>query len=209
MVSTIAADARLAAFAVAQHGVFTRAQATRAGFGAAQIERRVRAGVWVRVFPRVYRHGATPVSSALRQWAAVAWAGEPCALSHTSAAAIWRMGSGRVERPELIVPRARAPRVDGVVVHRVTRIDDDVVLVRGLPVTSPVRTIIDLAAVLGADELEAIVAAVRARRPVTLREVRARLDEIGTAGRPGSARLRGLLASIGSGPVGSSARMAG
>ena len=65
MMSTIAADARLAAVAVAQHGVFTRAQAIAAGFGAAQIERRVRAGVWVRVLPRVYRHAATPVSGAL------------------------------------------------------------------------------------------------------------------------------------------------
>jgi len=208
-VSTIAADATLASFAVAQHGAFTRAQATQAGFGAAQIERRVRAAAWVRVFPRVYRHAATPVSGALLQWAAVSWAGEPCALSHTSAAAIWGMRSRTGERTELIVPRARAPRVAGVVVHRVTRIDGDVVRVGGLPVTSPVRTIVDLAAVLATDELEAVVAAVRAHRPVTLREVEARLDEIGTAGRPGSARLRGLLASIGSGRVGSSARMAG
>jgi hypothetical protein len=205
----IAADARLAAFAVVQQGVFTRAQALEAGFGAARIERRVRAGVWVRVFPRVYRHAATPVSRALVQWAVVTWAGEPCALSHTSAAAIWRLPGPTGECPEIVVPRARAPRVAGVVVHRVTRIEGDVVRVDGLPVTSPVRTIIDLAAVLDAGELEALVADVRARRPVTLREVRVRLDEIGAAGRPGSARLRGLLAPIGSGRVGSSARMAG
>jgi len=208
-VSTIAADARLAACAVGQAGVFTRVQALDVGFGAARIERRVRAGVWVRVFPRVYRHAATPVSGALRQWAVVAWAGEPCALSHTSAAAIWRLRAARGELPEIVVPRARAPRVAGVVVHRVTRLDDDVVRVGGLPVTSPARTIIDLAAVLDAAEFEALVTEVSARRPVTLREVRARLDEIGTAGRPGSARLRALLASIGSGRVGSSARMAG
>jgi hypothetical protein len=209
-VSTINADARLAAFAAGQQGVFTRAQAMQAGFGSGRIERRVRAGVWVRVFPRVYRHAATPMSGALLRWAVVSWAGEPCALSHTSAAAIWRLRGARGERPEIIVPRARAPRVAGVVVHRVTRIVvDDVVRVGGLSVTSPARTIIDLAAVLGAVELAALVTDVRARRPVTLREVRTRLDQIGTAGRPGSARLRTLLVSVGSGRVGSSARMAG
>ena len=207
--STVAAEVRLAGFAVRQQGVFTRAQAMQAGFGAARIERRVRAGVWVRVLPRVYRHAATPVTGALVQWATVAWAGAPCALSHTSAAAIWRLRAVGGEPPELIVPRARAPRAAAVRVHRVTWIDGDVVRVDGLPVTAPVRTIIDLAGVLGAAELEALVADVRARRPVTLREVRARLDAIGTAGRPGSARLRRLLPPIGSGRGGSSARMAG
>ena len=54
--STLAADARLAAVAVAQQGVFTRDQATASGFSAAQIERRVRGEVWERVLPRVYRH---------------------------------------------------------------------------------------------------------------------------------------------------------
>jgi hypothetical protein len=210
MVSTMAADARLAVVAAGQLGAFTRAQATLAGFSAAQIERRVRAAAWVRVFPRVYRHAATPAASALSHWAAVLWAGQPCALSHTSAAAIWRIRGGAVDRPELIVPRARAPRAGGVVVHRVTRIDGNEVLdVDGLPVTSPLRTIIDLAGVLGDEDLAAIVAAARSRRLVTVRDLRFRLDEIGTVGRPGAARLRGLLTTIGSVQVGSSARMAG
>jgi hypothetical protein len=210
MGSTMTTEARLAAVAVLQQGAFTRAQAIDAGFSPAQIERRVRAAAWAREFPRVYRHAATPRSSAFLHWAAVLWAGQPCALSHTSAAAIWRIRSAPVDRPELIVPRARAPRVDGVVVHRVTRVDaDETSWVGRLPVTSPVRTVVDLAGVLDFGELEAVVAAARSRRVVTVRALRDRLDEIGTVGRPGAARLRGLLATIGSGQVEPSARMAG
>ena len=208
--STLATDARLAEVAVVQHGVFTRAQAMASGFSASQIERRVRARAWERVLPGVYQHAATPASTARAYWAAVLWAGPECALSHASAAAIWRIPSAVLGRPELIVPKARAPRVRDVLVHRVTRIDDDDVLRVGrLPVTSPVRTIIDLAGVLEAGDLELALASARSRRLVTIRAVRGRLDEIGTVGRPGAARLRTLLAAIGSGPVEPSARMAG
>jgi hypothetical protein len=208
--ATFSADARLAALAVAQQGVFTRGQATASGFSAPQIERRVRGDVWVRVYPRVYRHSATPASSALSHWAAVLWAGPECALSHASAAAIWRIRGAVLGRPELIVPKARAPRVRGVLVHRVTRIDDeDVLRVERLPVTSPVRTIIDLAGVLDVGDLERAIQSARSHRLLTIRAVRARLDEIGTVGRPGAGSLRTLLAAIGSGRVDPSARMAG
>jgi hypothetical protein len=210
MSSILAADARLAAVAVAQHGAFTRAQAIAEGFSASQIERRVHRAVWVRVLPRVYRHGSTPTSKVLSHWAAVLWAGPDCALSHLSAAAVWGIHESPGAGPELIVPRDRAPRVDGVVVHRVTPIAaGDVVSVRGLPITSPVRTIIDLAGAVAEGELDAALERARARGLVTVRAVRVRFDEIGTVGRPGAARLRTLLAAVGSARVDASARMAG
>lgn len=208
--SIMAADARLAAIAVGQHGAFTRAQATASGFSTAQIDRRVRAEVWQRVLPRVYRHAATPASGALTHWAAVLWAGQECALSHTSAAAIWRIGGASLGRPELIVPMTRAPRAPGVAVHRVRwTAAADVRWVGGLPVTSPLRTIVDLAGVLGPGDLAAALDRARTRRLVTIRAVRERLDEIGTVGRPGAARLRALLAPIGPGRADPSARMEG
>ncbi len=207
----MAADARLAAVAVGQHGAFTRAQAMASGFSTAQIERRVRAEVWERLLPRVYRHAATPPSSALSHWAAVLWAGPECALSHMSAAAIWHIRAGAsLGRPELIVSKTRAPRARGVVVHRVPwTAASDVLCVGGLPVTSPLRTIVDLAGVLGPVDLATALESARSRRLVTIRAVRGRLDDIGTVGRPGAARLRALLAPIGPGRVDPSARMAG
>ena len=103
--STLATDARLAEVAVVQHGVFTRAQAMASGFSASQIERRVRARAWERVLPGVYQHAATPASTARAYWAAVLWAGPECALSHASAAAIWRI---HVERRLLHLPDRRS-----------------------------------------------------------------------------------------------------
>jgi hypothetical protein len=203
-------DARLAAVAVTQHGVFTRAQALAAGYSTAQIHRRTRLSVWERVLPRVYRHASTPNSAAVSHWAAVLWAGPGCALSHASAAAIWQMAISAPVAPELIVPSTRGPRTRNVTVHRASRIDDkDVTRVGRLPVTTPVRTIIDLSALLDVRDLEAVIRSARARGFVTIRAVHGRLDEIGTAGRPGAARLRTLLAALGSGRPDASARMAG
>jgi len=210
MPSTASAEVRLAAVAVAQAGAFTRAQAGAAGLGPAQIERRVRSAMWVRVLPGVYRHAATPPGTHLAHWSAVLWAGPECALSHTTAAAMWGLAPVAPDRPELIVPRTRAPRARAVIVHRVGCIaGDDVVRVHGLPVTSPVRTVIDLAGVLGDRELASAIQRARSRRLVTMRAVRARLDEIGSAGRPGAARIRALLAAFGSGRADASATMAG
>lgn len=210
MPSTLAMEAQLAVVAADQCGVFTRTQATTAGFGAPQIERRVRAGVWRRVLPGVYRHATTPVSRPLAQWAAVLWAGPVCAVSHTSAAALWGLGCAPPERVELIVPKVHAPRSPAVTVHRVAQIGGaDVVYARGLPVTTPVRTIIDLAAVLGDHDLRSAVDRARSRRLLTVRSVRVRLDEIGAAGRPGVRRLRAVLEASGSGDLDPSARMAG
>ena len=80
----------------------------------------------------------------------------------------------------------------------------------GLPVTSPARTLIDLAGVLDDGELASVVTSVTVpRRLVTVRAVRTRLDEIGygrsprhgpTPGAPGADRFRAGR---------SSARMAG
>jgi hypothetical protein len=206
----IDAEAQLALLARGQAGVFTRAQATAAGFRAGQIERRVRAHAWERVLPRVYRHAATPPSGALGSWAAVLWAGPDGVLSHTSAAGVWAIRVPRLGQPEVSVPKLRAPRVMGVVVHRVARIENcDIAHVGGLAVTAPARTVVDLAGVLSARELEVALASACAQGAVTVRAVVDRLDEVGSFGRPGSARLRALLVAVGRGRVGSSARMAG
>ena len=210
MSSRLAAEACLARAAVEQHGVFTRDQARAAGFNGPGIERRVRAGAWVRVLPRVYRHAATPPSRLLLFSAAVRWAGSASALSHTSAAALWRLPGARFDRTELIVPVARSPRAGSVVVHRVARVDAaDVVRVRGLAVTAPARTLIDLAAVLPDRDLERALSHAFGLQLVGPGVVERRLAEIGSAGRPGVARLRALLRAIGSGRWGASARMAG
>ncbi len=194
------ADVRLAAVAVAQQGAFDRAQALGAGLSAGQIDRRVRAGTWVRVLPRVFRHASTPESVVLAHWASVLWGGAGSALSHTSAAAVWRLDGVVVDTPEIVVPRSRAPQTDRVVVHRVRGIDEcDVCCVEGLPVTAPVRTIIDLASVVDDAKLERALESARARRLLTIPLVLARLDAMGSVGRAGAGRVRRVAAELGAG----------
>ena len=189
-----ALDARVAAVAAGQHGAFSRSQAAAAGLSAAQIDRRVRSGVWTRVLPRVYRHSATPESDLLLWSAAVLWAGRGCALSHTTAAALWRIAGEPFDATELVVPKVRAPEARGVIVHRVGTLDaGDVRPVHGLPATSPVRTVIDLAGVLDDDGLRRSIERAVARGLVRLSGIVARLDALGSAGRPGAARLRRVV----------------
>ena len=206
-------DARLAALAVAQHGAFTRAQATQAGLSADQVDRRAAAGAWVRVLPRVYRHAATPATVLLMHSAAILWAGRGTALSHTSAAALWRLDGVRVAAPELIVPMQRGPSAPGVVVHRVRHVGaDEIVAIAGLAVTTPVRTLVDLASVVDDHTLRRAAESAIARRLVTGPAVLAWLERAGSAGRPGVRRLRrvlGSIAAVGSGPVRASARLVG
>ena len=161
--------------------------------------------------PHVYRHAGSRPDRLLVVGAAVLWAGSGSFLSHTTAAALWRMVPDVPEAVELLVPRTRAPRTPGVIVHRVACLDRvDVTVTRaGLPVTTPVRTMIDLAAVAPAHELAPVLDHALVRGLVTRRALERRLDALGTRGRPGTARLRALLGTLGSGPVHASARMAG
>ncbi len=68
----------------------------------------------------------------------------------------------------------------GVVVHRSPPLHpDDVAIVRGIPVTSSSRTLIDCAETMDHDELRALFAAARARGlldPEALRAARARVE---------------------------------
>ena len=114
---------------------------------------------------------------------------------------------------ELIVPMQRGPSAPGVVVHRVRHVGaDEIVAIAGLAVTTPVRTLVDLASVVDDHTLRRAAESAIARRLVTGPAVLSWLDRAGSAGRPGVRRLRRALASIGgfgSGPVRASARLVG
>jgi hypothetical protein len=97
------------------------------------------------------------------------------------------------------------------VVHRVAHLDPvDVATARGgLSVTTPVRTLIDLAAVLPRSEVAALLDLAVGRGLVTRRSLERRLETLGTRGRPGTAGLRALIGALGSASGHASARMAG
>lgn len=190
-------DARVAGLAACQHGVIEHGQAVAAGVSGTGVTRRVAAGRWVRVLPRVYRIGGAP--AAARQWmmAATLWAGDGALLSHRSAGELWQLdgvGAGRFDVSSTRRLRSgivRAPLIGGL--EPVDR-----AVVDGIPVTSPTRTLVDLAGVLSDGRLELALEDALRRRLTSSARLARRLDELGRRGRPGVGGLHALVAVRGS-----------
>jgi len=85
--------------------------------------------------------------------AAVLSCGKGAVLSHRSAARLWRLLSPAFESIDVTRPDRRVRR-DRVVGHRSELCDDEWLVEGGIPVTSPFRTIFDLAAVASRREVE-------------------------------------------------------
>ena len=138
-----------------QHGLLTRAQALEAGLGPRQVEDRVRRGHWTAIRPGVYAVAGMPPSREQALLAVLLAIGSRTVVSHGSAARLW--GLKGVDEPEQIsvtVDLSRVVRLEGVVGHRSgTLFDEDLVVVRGVAVTSKARTLVDLSGTLSLDQL--------------------------------------------------------
>jgi very-short-patch-repair endonuclease len=140
----------------------------------------------------VYRSPLYPVSPQQHALAAVLWAGDGALASHVTAA--WLYGfEVSDDRSHVWVPPGRAPKSSRVVVHRGVVAGNDRRISAGVPVTSPARTLVDLAGVLDGEELEAVVEGFLHRGLTTPMSISRCLTANGGKGRAGSARLRTLL----------------
>jgi very-short-patch-repair endonuclease len=141
-----------------QHGVIARWQLLGFGLGARAIDWRVGSGRLHPVWRGVYAVGR-PDLGQLGYWMAAALAcGSSAVLSHGSAAALWGFGSERGGLIDVSVPAGSPRRRPAIRVHRraVLR-PEDVTTHRGIPVTSPVLTLIDEATELAPRRLERAV----------------------------------------------------
>jgi very-short-patch-repair endonuclease len=166
--------------AASQDGVIGTAQLLAAGLTEDAIAHGVATGLLTRVHRGAYRFGPV-VGEFWEEWAACLACGPRAVLSHATAPAIY----GVRARPAVVhVTRPSASgRHRGVLIHRGDV--PDVRIVRGLPVTSPQRTIQDLAASLGLRELARLVEDM---------EVQGLIGELAVAPhRPGAPKLRALL----------------
>jgi very-short-patch-repair endonuclease/predicted transcriptional regulator of viral defense system len=188
-------DSTIESAAARQHGVVTRRQLLDRGLSPAAIARRTANGRFRAIHRGVYLVGPTPPPLAPVMAACLA-CGPNAVASHRTAANIWDIDPtaprGRGRRPDVAV-RSGKRRPNGVRVHRLATLDDDeVTTCHGIPVTTPARTLLDLAAA-GARRrtLERVLAEALTRRVVTAGQVRATADR--HRGRAGSAHLRTLL----------------
>lgn len=138
------------ALARSQHWVVARWQLAGLGFTDAAIRHRVGTGRVYPIYRGVYLVGHPELTLERRSMAAVLACGPGAALSHESAAALWRVWPSR--QLEVSVPRGRQPHHPGVLVHRRAQIDST--RHRCIPVTTPVATLVDIATRLTPDELE-------------------------------------------------------
>jgi very-short-patch-repair endonuclease len=131
-----------------QHGNVTRAQLDAVGLTRNEIDERHEQGWLIRRHVGVYAVGHVPRTRESRWLAAVLALGAGAVLSHVAAGALWGLLRGAAII-ELIVPTtAGRPKRDGIVVHRQRLPASHVTVHRGIPVTTPIRTLLDLASVL-------------------------------------------------------------
>jgi very-short-patch-repair endonuclease len=152
----LAREPEIAALADAQHGVVARAHLLNAGFTERQIDRRVQAKRLHRLYYGVYAVGHRRLTVEGRWMAATLATGG--VLSHATAATAWalRRSSGVIH---VTVARdtGRARR-QGIKVHRSTTLAPrDTTVHAGIPITTPARTIIDLARTLDGRALEHVI----------------------------------------------------
>jgi hypothetical protein len=137
-------DLALAGLAARQHGHVTRRQLLALEWDTDRIARQLRAGRLIRVHTGVYAVGHVPPSPLGAAMAAVLACGPRAWLSHASAAVLWQILATFRGAFEVTVPvRRRRP---GVVVHRCAKMASaDLTVHYGIPITSPARTLHDLA----------------------------------------------------------------
>ena len=175
-----------------QHGVVARRQLLALGFNAREIEHRVKRGRLHLVMRGVYAVGWPTLTPHRRWMAAVLACGAGAALSHRSAAALWRIGTERRELIDVSVRRRCELRRPGLRVRGRPTLDPaDQVTRDGIPVTGIARTLVDLAAELGETAVERAVNEADKRDHIDPEALRTAVDDY--VGQPGARTLRELL----------------
>ena len=177
-----------------QHGLVSFEQARAAGMTARQVHHRVDTGAWNRVHVGVYRSAEHPPTWESRLLAATLALGPGAAASHRSAVGLWGVHGFRASIVEVSRPASGRTRCPGVVAHRAPDLRPAHVRIkRGVPVTGPARTLVDLGAVASPSFVARCMEEWLADRVVTIGALQAAVAEHAGKGRRGVGVLRRLL----------------
>ncbi|HUC13139.1 MAG TPA: type IV toxin-antitoxin system AbiEi family antitoxin domain-containing protein [Acidimicrobiales bacterium] len=172
-----------------QFGMITRAQLHAIGVSNDVIRRRLAAGEWEQLSRKTFRVASSSQQPEQHLFAVLLAVGPAAVASHQSAAWLWRIIDAP-GRHAITVPRAISNRPRSCDVHRPTEFPTQIVTVRNIPCTAPLRTVIDLAAVVPPQVLEEAVDRALASKLVTLEAIEAELARSARKGRPGLTALR-------------------
>jgi hypothetical protein len=183
----------LADLAERQQGVIARWQLVEMGFGRGAIRHRLKTGRLHPIHRGVYAVGHRRITLDGRRLAAVLACGDGAVLSHRDAAAAHGIRECNRRLFEVTVPRKQRPR-PAIQLHYARLPDDEITVVRGIPVTIVPRTLLDLAAVRPRRDVEKAMKEAEVRRlvgPLSLPQLVARHP-----GHRGAATVRAILGSL-------------
>jgi predicted transcriptional regulator of viral defense system len=171
---------RLLAIAARQSGYFTAAQALDAGYSYPAQRYHAKRGNWLRVDRGIYRFPEWPTGPRddLVRWSL--WSRGRAVVSHETALSVHELGDVDPARAHLTAPPNFRQKNPGVVIHRADLAPRDVHEHEGFRVTTPLRSLLDVAAgELDLDQLGQAIAEALARGMITRRALLDRADEFG------------------------------
>jgi very-short-patch-repair endonuclease len=186
-------DRLIAELARRQHGLLSTAQLLKIGVSRRMIARRVERHQLHAIHRGVLSIVPRELMSARAFFmAAVLAGGDGAVLSHRSAAALWGIRPSAAPVVDITVPRRTGTR-RGIRAHHVILPPDECTILDHIPVTSPARTLFDLAAGLRRQELTRSIEQTEVLRlwsPTSLAQLLERHP-----GRRGATTVRAVLAA--------------
>jgi predicted transcriptional regulator of viral defense system len=165
--------------AAQQGGYFTAAQAKKTGYSYQAQAHHVAAGNWRRISRGLFRltEWVPDLHDELVRW--TLWSRGKGVVSYESALAVHGLGEFESARVHLTVPRGFTLRDNAVVLHAAELGDGDAELRTGFRVTTPTRTIIDIAGEApDEDQLARAIEDGQRSGQLTLRRLRSRAEAL-------------------------------
>jgi very-short-patch-repair endonuclease len=187
-------DLAIAALAARQDGVVEHGQLLAAGLSSKAIRSRVSAGRLHVLYRGVYAVGHRAVGVDGRRWAAVFACGPEALLSHRSAIDAYGLRRTAQSRHDVLTPARGRRSPKGIRLHTTRHLHpDDITTLRGIPVTSVARSLVDFAATATAHEVERAVHQAEVRRLLDVRKIEEALSR--AAGRKGTRHLTAAIST--------------
>jgi hypothetical protein len=181
-----------------QEGVVSYLQLRKLGVTEMGRTIRLQTGEWIGMLPSVLRLYWADETWMQRVWAASLWVGGRGCISHYTAAVLGGFAVASTETIDIISTKPMRVAPKWIAVHRVRRVLlETTQIAGGIRITSPVQTLIELAATLKELELEKLILEACRQRVVSLAQLREAIPRLTRRGKPGRGRLRRAVANLG------------
>jgi very-short-patch-repair endonuclease len=184
----------VAAVAGRQHGTIAHGQLLAAGLSRTTVERWVAEGRLIRLYPGVFAVGHASLTRDGHRMAQVLAAGPDSCLTDRSGASVHGLLVDRRAVVDIATPRGGARNRASFVAHRRTLRPDEMTTVRGIPVTTVERTLLDIAATGRPDDLTKALERAEELRLLDLRKLRRQIAR--SKGQRGVAKLRAAVDAL-------------